>query len=259
VPDPFTIAVLGVAGVGGIWATRGADEQRDPSPDDGGGTPDVSQDGGDGKLPPMTYSVEQWRSFIVDQAGQANQYVEFHAAWIAVESGGNPAAVGSIHATAPDGYAREIGLYQLYNPDEVTLAGVTSADLRAGCAAPTGTQQLIRPLTDDEKVTHIRAGVSYIAKRIITCDGYLASAVSDWNDRDRMRLVKLIHTLTGLPRAAVQFTRDRLGRGPTDWAELRATVESQDLSAYGGKNLQAYGPFTREFNNAEKVGGAVPV
>jgi len=98
VPDPITLGLLAVAGVGGVVAAR--------STDGGGGddTAEADQSGGsdggsDGGAAPVTlsYSTEFWRPVVVRLCG--DQPAEFHMAWIQVESNGNPAAVGSIHAT----------------------------------------------------------------------------------------------------------------------------------------------------------------
>jgi hypothetical protein len=271
VPDPITIALLATAGVGGAAAWRSsADEHEAPDGPDGTDIPAtddqvlgtfVPADDLDGRT--MTYAVELWRPYVVELATSREQPVVFHMAWIARESGGNPGAVGSIHASGPDGYAREMGLYQLYNPDELQLAGVTSAQLRAGCAAPTGTQQMVRALTDDEMRVHVAAGVAYIAKRRQRADADLASVGASWSEQDTWRLVKLYHALTGLPGAALRGFKAVNGRAPANWNELRDFAQSADLTPYGGAGLARYAPYG-DFNsqrgplpNAEAVGGVV--
>lgn len=252
-PDPITLALLLTAGVGGSAAWAAGRREQLPV--------DQLADGGPVTLTP---GVEHWRSLVIELAGAAGQPPEFHMAWIARESGGNPAAVGSIHATAPEnGYAREIGLYQLYNPDEVKLTSITPAQLRAGAAAPTGTQSLVRALTDEEERWQVQAGVDYIAKRKAAVDALLARYSADWNATDTWRLVKLYHAVSGLPPAVFAAGFQTYGRALADWAELVSVAQSTDLTPWGGKNLAAYAPYGNyaakrgPLPNAEAVGGVV--
>src|ERR1700741_1478013 len=79
--------------------------------------------------------------------------------WLAMESDGAPCAFGKPGAKGPDGQPLEIGLGQIYNPDDfkllgLTARGITPATFRAYCAP--NSQQRTRKLTGKEMEDQVR-------------------------------------------------------------------------------------------------------
>jgi|ERR1017187_1032194 hypothetical protein len=197
--------------------------------------------------PVRPYNVESWGPLIAKLAGDIP--VAFVQAWNTKESGGNPCAFGSANAHGPDGNPREMGLGQLYNPDDFQALGIDAASWRAYCAA--GTQTVTRDLTADECTSQVTGLVGLINR----CRTAARKYNPGWSESsaDFWRLVKLNHALPGLLQGMTAVTT-QLGRPPNDWAEFRATVVTVTLDA----NTMAYSSdFGKELDNAETTGGVV--
>jgi hypothetical protein len=159
--------------------------------------------------------------------------IQFVINYIEKESGGNPCAIGAVGAKGPDGFPREQGIAQLYNPDDMKLLGVPSGKFRKYCN-PGGTtraeqQFCLRPLTNVEMNDQAKSLIAKIknmmpiANRVLLASG--AAQLPGWapTTEDFWRLVKLIHGLPGLANG-MAFVTKKLGRAPSDWKEFRDQV-----------------------------------
>ncbi len=191
---------------------------------------------------PPPPSVTSWTPYVRDLAESAGLPLAWVLRWIQVESGGNPFAVGNATAVGPDGFPREMGLSQLYNPDDLRTFGLSSAQLRAGAVG--NTQRAARALTEDEKRYHASAAVRHMTRDRDRSRAALNGAhVVGWSERDRLTLAKLEHGLPGLVKVSVLV-------GTTSWADYRAKLERTKLDA-GTERYRS--EFARIFANAEKT------
>lgn len=150
-----------------------------------------------------------------------------------MESGGNPCAIGNPLEAGPDGYPREMGLAQSYNPDDMTAAGVSSAAVRAYCMPGRDnpivykgrelrgfSDRLTRELTADELAQQAELAAHTIGKAMDAAALKMRAAGASWPERDWWTMVKLQHNLPGLARGVVLVAR-ALGRAPASWGEFR--------------------------------------
>lgn len=186
-----------------------------------------------GKINELARSVVRWWPQIAAQASLAGIPPAFAQAWMTIESGGNSCAVGELTATAPEnGLPREIGLWQIYNPDDFKGLRVTAQELTAYCVRPAAGQRnpqtLSRPMTSDEIVRHVSAGIQEIqakrayANRYLTASGYLWPTTSP----DYWSAVKLAHALPVEENGGFAQVAHKLGRSPVSWREFRDTYET---------------------------------
>jgi hypothetical protein len=191
--------------------------------------------------------VQSWLPLVSRLAGDIP--VAFVQAWNTRESGGNPCAFGNANATGPDGNPREMGLGQLYNPDDFKALGINATSWRSYCQA--GTQTVTRNLTSDECTSQVN-GLLGLIKR---CRTAARQCNPGWSETsaDFWRLVKLNHALPGLLHGMTTVT-SKLGRKPKDWSEFRATVVTVTLDA---NTMKYSSDFAKELDNAEKTGGVV--
>lgn len=207
------------------------------------------------EVSPVTVSMDtkQWEPVVSGFAKAYNLSLPFCMAWIEIESGGNPCAWGVATAVGPDGFPREQGIAQLYNPDDMTRFKVASGALRGYCVP--GTNKCSRKLTADEirfqadKATQLMAYCRDVAESAARKNGLR------WSERDRYRLAKLVHALPGLVRTGVALVTAKLGHPPRDWMEYRVGVDNTKMDA-GTEHYRK--DFKRLLDNAESVGGAVP-
>lgn len=217
--------------------------------------------------PVQITSASLW-SARVTQAIQADPYagqlLPFHLAWMQLESGGNPAAIGANGKHGPDGFPLEIGLYQAYNPDDFDQSKIgTPAQFRAYCKNSLyrpEAEKLTRDLTDEEKGQQIRMGVYLVNKGRRVAGLYLAKVGAHWDAKagpDFWMMAKLNHALPGLVKALVPVAK-KLGHPPASWSEFRQTlgtltqVELADNRTWGYRS-----DWDRLLNIAESVGGVV--
>lgn len=207
----------------------------------------------------------------------------FSMAWMQMESDGNECAVGDPASIAPDGNPREIGLGQLYNPDDFHAFGVTADRFRAyaPAAAPlagrylaakaindTATMKAVaremqtrtRPLTDSEKDDQVRYT---LLKKIDQCiDKVNALVAKDgihWSPPDYWKLVKAPHALPGILNTGMPAVVAKLGRAPVDWSEFRQALGMDGMvkDPATGKDIPKYPQWVRALNACEKCGNAV--
>lgn len=217
------------------------------------------------------YSAESWRALIASLIASVPTYanidVRFAMAWLTMESGGNPCAVGSPAQMGPDGFPREVGLGQLYNPDDFARQHVTTAPFRAysliATAEQTRTaaasyasamangdhtaanaiaqqmQTCSRPLTDAEKEQQVRCTLltpimfdMAIAHASVVAHGLAWSAPDVW------KLVKASHALPGILGQGMPAVCVKLGRPPVDWNEFRQVL-GMDANSQWDRALNA--------------------
>ncbi len=218
------------------------------------------------------YSTKAWEVLIIAMAGDRPwQYV---MKWMDAESGGNACATGAPGAKGPDGQPREIGLFQLYNPDDFNRLGYKTSEFRTYCIP--GTSKQSRALTGDEMRRQVQSGLDLI-------DSCRKGANRDLNDnggnwdrhgRDYYALVKMQHGLPGLAHSGLKAVTKKLGHFPRDFDQFRTTLATLPPSeldsgtrAYmhdGGKPpkivaLCGQSPnFVRIFNNAQNTAAVIP-
>jgi hypothetical protein len=96
------------------------DTAADPTPSSPAGT-----------VPSPT--LEAWAMLLAPAAATRRIQMPYALQWVAMESGGNPCAVGYPPAKGPDGAPKEMGIAQFYNPDDLQRIGLSSRELRAYC------------------------------------------------------------------------------------------------------------------------------
>lgn len=200
--------------------------------------------------PPMsndaTYTLEFWRPLVEARLAEFHPAtaarpgaLDFAMAWLNYESnGGNPCAYGDPppSGTAPDGQPREIGLGQLYNPDDfariapkVAPLGIklTSKSLRAYCKP--GTQIRTRNLTSDEMIAQIEATLLVpIDEGIAWADAALMKGKLNWLPVDVWKLVKAHHAYPPILNMLAPLAT----RGPIpSWKAYRAKLNQIDAWA----------------------------
>lgn len=160
--------------------------------------------------------------------------------WLDMESGFNPCTIGYPSAHGPDGMPLELGVAQLYNPDDLGLISppLTGAELRAYCVPGNQhsilykgkivkgfSQAMTRPIRPDELRRQADAAVALIARsmRSATKDLVAVGAGPAWSPsrRDYWRLVKLQHGLPLLSRQGLPKVTKLLGRPPASWSEFK--------------------------------------
>jgi len=195
----------------------------------------------------------------------------FAVKWVDMESGGNPCAVGYPPAHGPDGSPLELGIAQLYNPDDLNVIdpSLTGTELRA-CCVP-GDQhettyqgrvvrgfsgRMARPMTLREVSRQAAGAVGLIARSARQATEALTSiqAGPAWSltTRDYWAMVKLRHALpvvvaTGLPAVARQ-----LGRPPGSWSEFARVVRSVKFPTDVAVRV------AKAIHNAERCASVIP-
>lgn len=201
------------------------------------------------------YVVSTWGGIIAPLAKAANLNLQYVLRWIEVESGGNPCAVGNPKALGPDGTPKELGIVQLYNPDDLIKLKATGAELRAYCVP--GTQRVSRVLTPAEMLRQAQLAIDLIVscRKSAAADLLKVGATWDSQSRDFYNLIKLQHGLPGISRSGIPATSKFLGHAPRDWVEFRQTLSKVKLDP----GTEAYRfQFDGILNNAEKTGAVVP-
>ena len=238
---------------------------------------------GNGRQPMTTIHVDmtepaitRWEPFVQIAAVAASLamrvdtglLIRFAMAWLGVESSGNVCAVGELAATAPNGYPREIGLFQIYNPDDFAELGVDPSELVSYCVRPTpggnNPQKLAHQMTAGQIARHINVGLEFIKRKRAYADHYLSLHGVPWSTtgRDYWRAVKLAHALPVIVNTGLGQVASKLGRAPLSWQEFRSTYETiQPRAKYrpdlakAGKQQDGY---FRALDNAEWTGGQIP-
>lgn len=214
-----------------------------------------------------TYTPELWATALVPFVALHQIPLEFAVAALTEESTGNPCAIGDPTQYGDDGNPRELGIYQLYNPDDLKLVKLTGSELRAYCSPQKvpyklkdGTtvmgpsQEVIRPLTADEMAAQARGAVEKIASSRAYAAHYAALAGVKWpsDGVDFWRLVKLVHGLPGLVNNGIAHVTTYLGRPPASWAEYRHLIESGAVKCDPATEAKR-SKYPEIFNNAERA------
>lgn len=209
------------------------------------------------------YSTNTWIPSLTLPAMQNNVPLPFAVAWEGEESGGNPCAIGSPHAKGPDGNPQEMGIMQIYNPDDLQHFGVKGSDLRAYCSSdPNNLQMVTRELTEAEIAQQADLLIKMIVKSRAVAQQYLNLAGAHWSPdgRDFWCMVKLVHGLPGLVHGLMNVAAF-LKRAPTSWAEFRSTIEHSvklDPTTEAYRNDPPHRiNFSDIFDNAEKAAAGV--
>jgi len=199
---------------------------------------------------------------------EIDQLVQFGLAWIGIESGGNPCAVGNRTKVIPPANApQEIGLWQIYNPDDFKELGVDPLELVAYCVRPKpGTvnpQKLSKVMTPEQVAKHVVVGLRMIGKKRTYAGRYLMASGVRWPTRspDYWRMVKAVHALPVLVSSGIAAVTKKLGRAPASWAEYRSTYERINPRARFDIAKEKRGEdqdvYYRALENAEWTGGQV--
>ena len=227
-----------------------------------------------------SYTLEFWRPRVARLiAAEFPRVPEAYAmAWMGMESGGNPCAVGEPGQLGQgSNQPAEIGLGQLYNPDDFKKFGQDPAKFRAYApeAAPlamryrqaqaeakvahdagnqqaetiaratmrviaTQIQSRTRQLTDAECDDQVRwTLLAKIADDMKIADREVATySLAHWSAPDYYKLVKAPHALPVILSRGLPAVVKKLGRAPMSWAEFR-TVLGMESSAQWKRALDA--------------------
>lgn len=148
-------------------------------------------------------------------------------AWSATESAFNPASVGWPQGartipTDKQGRILESGLFQLMSPHEITAAGTSVAQMRAGCSrdvsTPAQAQSLRRLLTKAEALEHVRAGLALTEQFRARASDLIRNQALPWTDAEAWYLTKLFHA-TSNPAIMTQAVTAHMGSPPT-WQQF---------------------------------------
>lgn len=209
------------------------------------------------------YNTESWRSYLEPMCKLHNIPYPFARASIDEESGGNPCAIGEPGALGPDGNPRELGLIQLYNPDDLQLLKVSGTKMRAFCVPGkiqvmhrgrmvwTHRQDVARLLTPDEMTEQASLVVGKILQARSEAMRYATAAGLAWPEIELWRLVKLVHGLPGLVHGVLAATK-QLGSAPSSWQAYRDLVESGQITL-DDQTEKYRSDFAAIFNNAENA------
>jgi hypothetical protein len=208
----------------------------------------------------------------------------FAMKWLEIESGGNPCAVGDPGQLGPDGNPAEIGIGQLYNPDDFVAFGARAGDFRAYCpaaaqlaaayrqaqqdyadavkagdtaaqtaararmaAAARQMQTKTRPLTQAELAAQAKVTLlDKIEQGITHADALVHEYGLAWSVPDYWKLVKAPHALPAILGNGLPAVVKKLGRAPHSWAEFRQVL-----------GMEGNSQWVRALNACEACGNAV--
>lgn len=222
------------------------------------------------------YAPAVWSPIIASLIGVDPKYArcKFGAAmaWGGEESGFNACAIGEPGEVAEDGSnqePREIGLGQLYNPDDFRKLGINPSKLRAYCDP--GTQHRNRKLTADEMIEQVKYTILepmlwglQFADNAVTAYGLQA-----WPEADFWKLVKVKHAYHLIVDQGMPAVLKKLGRSPANWLEFRQELGMDDpavraKAAMVRRKLATFTPhermvwgWMRALDNCEAIGNAV--
>lgn len=228
-------------------------------------------------------SVAKWQPvvhrLIASEFPRANE--AFAMKWLELESDGNECAVGDPGTVAEDGNPVEIGIGQLYNPDDFKRYGVSPAAFRAYAPYARPLAALYR---DAEKAGD-RAKMAEISRQMQTATRALTSAEIDdqvrytllskiedgiknadavmhtngllWSSADYWKLVKAPHAWPPILNAGMPAVVKKLGRAPASWAEFRVALGMDEMiPGPDGKPVPKYPLWVRGLNICEACGNA---
>jgi hypothetical protein len=242
--DPVTLGVIGVGVVGAkTLSTSDPDVPTDADPVSADQAPSPSEQtpmsgGGMYSLAYWTPTIQRLLEGEYPELAARDGALAFVVAWMSFESGGNPCAIGVLGQTSADGsnnLPRELGLGQLYNPDDCRTAGIDPSTLRAYSSGYAGNPSLVRgtaeyaadrkraesvarALTSEEEEDQVRYTLLW---KIQQCATKADSIGVSWATSDWWKLVKAPHALPGILNQGMPAVISQLGRAPVDWAEFR--------------------------------------
>ncbi len=281
-------AAMGVAAIGRQMRARHDDPGRadavthpidlgdGPTPDRGGVTRehDVADDSPAGVAHPTT---ADWAKMLAPGCAASGVQLAYALKWVAMESGGNPCAIGYPPARGnpkeggDPNFPLEMGIAQFYNPDDLQRLHLTGAELRDYCVpgdqhdtvyhgkAILGFSQLMnRPITPAEMQKQANGCVELIVRSMASASNDLSviGAGPMWSPahQDFWALTKLQHGLPVLSRQGLPLVRHLLGRAPAGWVEFRDSlgkVKFSDVIETRYRN-----DFARILENAESCASA---
>ena len=240
-------AVLGAI-VAALWFGRRRPGPVDTGLGNGGGVgAPPPQPPPPGPIPEPPPPLAQWDAYLAGPCAAHGIQPAYARRWIEIESAGQPCAVGDPRAGGDPGdpgadFPREIGIAQLWNPDDLRHLGATAAELRAYCIPGRNhpsrirdakgslidivgfSQTLARSLTPAEMQRQADLAVGLIGLAMTGADRDLTAVAAGpgWarTQRDYWRLVKLQHALPGLSHSGLPAVAHLLGHAPRDWTEL---------------------------------------
>lgn len=247
---------------------QGQDDRSSTSDRTTGQATPSSQGGGSTAM-----TTQAWSAPLAGPCLAAGIPLPYALRWIEMESGGNPCAVGYPPAHGPDGEPLELGIAQLYNPDDLGVISprLTGAELRAYCVPgdhhqvrwPGGTvvgfsSEMSRPLTQAEIQRQADATVALIQRSMREAQADLVSVGATWSSsrRDYWALVKLQHGLPALSRQGLPRVTAYLGHPPSDWAEFARSIDRIRLDDRTEQRFRK--DFPRILDNAQRCASAVP-
>lgn len=182
------------------------------------------------------YDVDYWRDRFDSESSLPWERV---AAWMRVESGGNPSALGTRF---------EVGIVQIDLQDGPRYGG-TVDNLHGNFSVSPTSQTRTRDLTDEEESLQVAVADSYIGDLLTLSEAQTSEL--GWSDDDVWCLVKLHHALPALAGQAFTYARSQNQVG--DWNAYRAFLEGLPAETFPGWGPR-YSPWSRYFDNAEKIG-----
>jgi hypothetical protein len=232
------------------------------------------------------YTLATWAPIVAQLTPQVAPRAPqaFSMKWLEIESGGNPCDVGDPGQLGPDGNPAEIGIGQLYNPDDFAAFGAHPADFRAyapqaaplaaayrqaqaDLAAATASgdagaqtaakarmaaaarqmQTKTRQLTPSEMAQQVRVTLlDKVQQGISRADGAVHTYGLAWSVPDYWKLVKAPHALPAILGNGLPAVVKKLGRAPRSWAEFRSVL-----------GMEGYPQWVRALNACEVCGNAV--
>lgn len=169
--------------------------------------------------------------------------------WLVMESDGAPCAFGVRTQLGPDGQPRELGLGQIFNPDDfktlgLAARGITPSSFRAYCAP--NTQHRTRALTAQEMDDQVRYTLLALIDRCMqTADRTIAKHDLKWSGVDYWKIVKAQHALPVILSQGLPAVVKKLGRAPASWAEFRQALGMENNARW-----------RKSLDNAEKLASA---
>lgn len=188
----------------------------------------------------------EWLPDIAEQVPQGTQdredFILYLLRWIAIESGGDPGAIGS---------PREVGIFQIFFPDDQPRYGATRGGLRATGALDAAGRRL-----------QVSAGIAMVVEAISRARARLASTGQSWSTQDLWALAKLYHNL---PALYAWFPIAARGGNAASWHAFRSwltgvtrqgAIALDRQAGYDpdrGQGAARYWPVDRFAANAERA------
>ena len=234
-------------------------------PDDPGGRSREHGAADDATAPP---TLDEWAAVMAPMCAARGIQLPYALNWTTIESGGNPCRIGFPSSRGPDGFPREMGIGQFYNPDDLQRLKLTGAQLRAYCVPGDDhevvfrgkkirgfSNKMTRPLTPAEMLDQARGQVDLIsasmrdATRALTSIG--AGAAWSRTRKDFWRMVKLAHGMPALLSEGLPRINAKLGRPPRDWVEFKQMLDQVVLGARA-EEKRRQGLVAAALDNAER-------